>query len=227
MDELTKQLFELQDIEFRDFNAKLIPNVNKETIIGIRTPVMRTFAKEFAKDERKFEFLKQLPHHYYEENNLHAALIATISKDINVVLEYVEEFLPYIDNWATCDTFDLKIFKKYPDLIYTKVKEWINGSTTYTVRFGVVTALQYYLDEHFDPDMLEILANLHTEEYYINMAIAWYYSYALIKQYDSTICLFEKKSLDKWIQNKSIQKACESFRVPQEQKEYLKTLKIK
>lgn len=227
MESLIKELFEMQDLGYRDFHAKIVPNLDKERIIGVRSPMMKAFAKKFAKDERKEQFLKELPHFYYEENGLHGALLCNISKDIDVVLKYVDEFLPYVDNWATCDSLSPKIYRKHPEKVYDKVKQWIASDRTYTVRYGIVTALNLYLDEHFDKEMLDILANIHTDEYYINIAIAWYYSFALIKQYDATIGLIEQKTLDKWIHNKSIQKAVESFRVSDERKDYLRSLRIK
>lgn len=226
MEAITKHLFELQDLTYREFNAKLIPNIDFNTVIGVRTPQIRNYAKELSKSEIKTQFLKELPHKYFEENCLHAALVCNISNDINVVLSYVDDFLPYIDNWATCDMFSPKIFKKYPAEISAKIDQWLKSNHTYTIRFGIVTALQLYLDEHFNPTMLTTLANIHTDEYYINMAIAWYYSFALIKQYPSAIKLFESKTLDCWIQNKSIQKAIESYRISDEHKAYLRTLKI-
>lgn len=227
MDKVTKRLFEMQDLGYRDFHAKLVPTVNKEAIIGVRTPLLRAYAKELAKDPDKHLFLRELPHHYVEENSLHASLIASISTDIDVVLKHIDGFLPYIDNWATCDSFASKIFKKHPEKISNKLDEWLKSTHTYTIRFAVVTAMQYFLDEHFDKSMLYKLASIRTDEYYINMAIAWYYSVALVKQYESTILLLENRALDKWVHNKSIQKAVESYRIGAEQKEYLKSLRIK
>lgn len=227
METITKHLFELQDIKYRDFSAKLVPTVDINSIIGVRTPQLRAYAKELSTSSIRYQFLKELPHKYMEENSLHAMLLCTISKDINEVFGYINEFLPYIDNWATCDTFAPKIFKKFPAEVEIKIHQWLKSAHTYTVRFGVVSALQFFLDDHFNPQMLTTLANIHTNEYYINMAIAWYYSFALIKQYDFTIQLFEAQTLDRWIHNKSIQKAVESYRVSDERKQYLRTLKIK
>ena len=170
---------------------------------------------------------KELPHKYYEENNLHAYLIENIAKTFEEAVMLTEKFLPYVDNWATCDTFSPKAFKKDLNALYDKTLEWMNSSHVYTVRYGIVTQLQHFLDVEFRKEMLDIMAEIHTEEYYINMAIAWYYSFALIKQYTATIPLFEERRLDKWVHNKSLQKAIESYRIDKETKDYLRSLKIK
>ncbi len=224
---IEEKLFALQDVQYRDFHSRLMPDHDKELVIGVRTPVLRKLAKELAKDPLCEEFLKELPHKYYEENNLHAYLIETVAKNFDDALRLTEEFLPYINNWATCDTFSPKAFKKDLDALYEKTLEWMNSSHVYTVRYGIVTQLQYFLDDAFRVEMLDRMAEIHTEEYYINMAIAWYYSFALIKQYQSTIPFFEEKRLDKWVHNKSLQKAIESYRIDKETKDYLRSLKIK
>lgn len=226
MEEITARLFEMRDLTYRDFNAKLIPNIEKEKIIGVRTPQLRKLAREMQKSGEWESFLKELPHQYHEENLLHAVLLGTMKADIAAVMQYVEEFLPYIDNWAVCDTISAKVFRKHPEEVYEKIKVWVNSEHEYTVRFGVVTMLQFLLDEHFRPEMLELAAGIHREEYYINMAIAWYFSFALIKQYEASLPLIESKTLDPWIQNKSIQKAIESYRISDERKAYLRKLKI-
>lgn len=227
MDKIKKQLFELQDLEYRDFHAKLMPNIDKEKIIGVRTPVLRKLAKQIAKEDYVIEFLNKLPHQYYEENNLHSALISILFKDMEALLKEVERFLPFIDNWATCDMMSPKGFKKDLDLVYLHVKKWLKSKETYTVRFGIVTLLQFYLDDAFDKKYLDDVAKVKSEEYYINMAIAWYFSVALVKQYDAAISYFEKQVLEKWAHNKAIQKGIESYRIPQERKEYLRCLKVK
>lgn len=221
------RLFELQDLKYKEFHRKLIPDFNSDYLIGVRTPQLRQLAKEFSKDPDCMEFMKELPHKYYDENNLHGYLIEIIGKDFDSAIELTEKFLPYINNWATCDTFHPKAFKKDYDKLYCKTLEWINSNQTYTVRYGIVTQLQCFLDEQFRPEMLEILSKLNSQEYYVNMAIAWYYSFALIKQYETTIKLFQSKGLDKWIHNKSLQKAIESYRIDKETKDYLRSLKIK
>ncbi len=227
MKTIVDNLFDMQDLQYRSFIAKLTPSVNIDNIIGVRTPQLRAYAKELHNNPAKYTFLKQLPHKYYEENNLHGMLIQNISKDINEVLQYVNDFLPYIDNWVTCDTLSPKIFRKYPDIVRENIAVWIRSTHTYTIRFAIVTMLQFMLDEHFEQSDLGLVAQLKSDEYYVNMAIAWYYSYALIKQYASTIPLFESQLLDKWVHNKTIQKAIESYRIPDERKEYLRQLRIK
>ena len=227
MDKVVTKLFELQDLKYRDFHANLIPGYEKNRIIGVRMPELRKFAKEFSKDPDKQKFLGELPHYYYEENNLHAAIVGNSTNNIDEMLKEVEKFLPYVNNWATCDMFSVKLFKKYPDIVYDKTLEWMKSIHTYTVRYGIVTQLSLFMDEQFRPEMLDIMAKIDSQEYYINMAIAWYYSYALIKQYEKTIPLFEKKTLEPWIHNKSIQKAIESYRVTSDRKNYLKSLKVK
>lgn len=226
MKSVIEQLFELQDLSYKDFHKKLIPNIDEDNIIGVRTPVLRKFAKEFAKSELKDEFLNSLPHKYYDENNLHAFVIEAI-KDYDECINKIDKFLPYIDNWATCDSLSPKIFKKHKKEVYDKIKIWLKSDKTYTVRFAIVTLLANYLDDDFEEEMLTLVTDIKSEEYYINMAIAWYVSMALVKQYDSTIKLIQSKKLDKFTHNKSIQKAIESYRVDDDKKKYLRTLKIK
>lgn len=221
-----QRLFELQDMKYRDFNAKLIPNLPKEKMIGVRAPELRKLAKELIKTGEWKSFIAQLPHDYHEENALHGYILGSIPETFDQVMEYLETFLPYIDNWAVCDTISPKIFKKYPKEVYGKIKCWITSDQEYTVRFGVVSLLQFFLEEEFQPEMLQLVADIRREEYYINMAIAWYFSFALIKQYETTLPLIESKQLDPWIQNKGIQKAIESYRISDERKNYLRTLKI-
>lgn len=225
MEAIVAYLFENQDLKYRDFHAKLVPSIDKERIIGVRTPVIRAFAKQLASNGGYQQFLDRLPHFYTEENNLHAALIAHVAKDIDGAMEHIERFLPHVDNWATCDTLAPKLFAKHPHRVSTKVHEWIQSPHTYTVRFGVVVALQFLLDKHFDPKMLTTIACIRSSEYYINMAIAWYLSYALIKQYQTALPLFEAKTMDRWVHNKAIQKATESYRIDNERKQLLRGLK--
>lgn len=227
MEQIRKGLFELQDEEYRRFHAKLMPNIDFDRIIGVRTPELRKYAKKVAKEAYAKEFLNELPHTYYEENNLHSALLSLLYKDIEELLDKVEEFLPFVDNWATCDMMSPKLFKKNLPLVYDYIKKWIKSDDTYTVRFGVVTLLGFYLDDAFEPEMLELVADIKSDEYYINMAIAWYFSIALVKQYDSAISYFTEPKLDIWTHNKALQKAVESRRISDETKTYLKGLKIK
>lgn len=225
---LTQVLFELKDDNYREFHAKLIPNVPAEKIIGVRTPALRDFAKKVAKMQEVRAFLKDLPHFYYEENNLHGALLSLIfSNDIGQFLAEIERFLPYVDNWATCDMLSSKIFKKNLPLVYEKVKGWLKSGKTYTVRFGIVTLLGFFLDDAFKPEMLQLVADVKPGEFYVKMAAAWYFSVALVKQYDAALPYFQNKQLDPWTHNKAIQKALESRRVSPETKEYLKSLKVK
>lgn len=224
---ITDHLLSLADIPYRDFTAKLIPTINKERIIGVRTPAMRTLAKELLKQQSKeaMAFLERLPHYYYEENNLHAFIIAQM-KDFEKAMQYTTQFLPYIDNWATCDTFAPKIFLKYPQEVLSYIQQWIESCKTYTVRYAIGILLSNYLDEHFKPVYLDWVAAIHSEEYYINMMIAWYFATALAKQYKATIPYIESKTLTPFVQNKTIQKARESLRISAETKEYLLQFKL-
>lgn len=226
MEKVREHLFELQDLKFREFNAKLIPNMPIERVIGVRTPELRKYARELIRNGEWKEFISELPHQYQEENALHGYILGSIKEDYEQVMCYLEEFLPYVENWAVCDTISPKIFKKYPREVYEKIQEWVKSEHEYTVRFGIVSMLQFFLDEEFRPEMLQLAAGIHREEYYINMAIAWYFSFALIKQYEASIPLIESQTLDPWIQNKSIQKAIESYRISDERKAYLRTLKV-
>ena len=218
-------LFQLQDKGYRDFHSKLIPTIPEETIIGIRMPAMRKLAKEYAKDPESEDFLKQLPHTYYDENVLHALLVAEI-RDYDTCVREVEHFLPYVDNWAVCDVFSPKVFRKNRDKLIEKVREWSASERPYTCRFGMEMLMTHFLDEDFRPEYLEIPVAVHSGEYYVNMMIAWFYATALAKQWDATVGYIEKHRLDPWTHNKTIQKARESYRITPEQKEYLKTLKV-
>ncbi len=224
---LTEELFLMQDLKYREFHAKLMPTVNIDRIIGIRTPILRKFSKEFNKrNDEVITFLADLPHKYYEENNLHAFLIEQI-KDFDTALDKTEAFLPYIDNWATCDMFLPKIFKKNHEKMLPKIYEWLKSDKTYTVRYALGLLLNIYLDTEFRPEFLEKAASIKSDEYYVNMMISWYFATALAKQYKSTIPYLTDKRLNKWVHNKTIQKATESYRITPETKAYLKTLKIK
>lgn len=227
MEQIVNCLFEMQDLKYRDFNAKLIPGTEKERIIGVRTPQLRKYAKELRKSGEWKEFVRELPHTYHEENALHGYILGEMKEDYEETMGLIEDFLPFVENWAVCDTISPKIFKKYPMQVYEKVQQWVKSEHVYTVRFGLVTLLQFFLDENFDPRMLELVARIHREEYYINIAIAWYLSTALVKQYEAALPLLESRTLDPWIQNKTIQKAIESYRISGEQKEYLRTLKMR
>lgn len=220
-----KRLFELQDTKYRDFQLNLTPGLTKDYMIGVRTPELRSLAREMIKTGESDEFISVLPHRYFEENQLHAFILSEM-KDYDRLEAELERFLPYIDNWATCDQLRPKIMKKHADELMVKIRNWICSGRTYTVRFGLGMLMAHFLDEKFRPEYHELAADIHSDEYYINMMRAWYFATALAKQYDDTVKIFEEKILDKWTHNKSIQKARESFRVTDEHKEYLKTLKI-
>lgn len=226
VEKIIDKLFQNQDLKYRDFNSSLIPNVEKERFIGVRTPVLRNIAKEMIKDGSYKEFIKELPHYYFEENTLHSCILSCY-KDLDELIYELDIFLPYIDNWATCDLLSPKVFKKDHNRILDKVKEWTNTKDIYSIRFGIVTLLSFYLDDEFNEEINEIVLKIKSNDYYVNMAIAWYFSYALIKQYDLTIDIFKEYKLDKWIHNKAIQKALESFRIDNDTKDYLRSLKIK
>jgi len=226
MDVIQKELFKLQDKKYKEFQEKLIPTRDPDTIIGVRTPELRKYAKELFKSNNYQSFLKELPHKYFDENQLHAFIISEI-KDYDECINYINEFLPYVDNWATCDQMSPKVFKKNHDSLIDNIKIWLKSKETYTIRFGIGCLLQHFLDEDFKPEYLEIVSRIKSEEYYINMMIAWYFATALAKQYKLTKPYIENNKLDKWTHNKTIQKAIESYRISSEQKEYLKSLKIK
>ena len=223
---IRQRLYELQDIPYRDFQAKLIPNISPESMISVRTPALRTLAKELRKDPDIGVFLQDLPHTFFDENQLHAFLISEI-KDFSECLDLVQKFLPYIDNWATCDQLSPKVFGKHKAELLIPIREWIGSDQTYTVRFAIGMLMQHYLDADFDPEYLQMVAAVRSDEYYINMMIAWYFATALAKQYDKALPYIEQKKLETWTHNKTIQKVVESYRVTPEQKDYLRSLKIK
>ena len=221
-----EKLFQMQDLSYRDFHARLMPTVDKKSIIGVRTPELRKFAKEFSRTKEASEFIKVLPREYYEENNLHGFLIEQI-KDYEKCIEELDRFLPYVDNWATCDMCVPKVLKKYPLEMEVKIDEWMASGNTYTIRYGIGMLMRFYLDDNFRPEYLEKVADVVSEEYYVKMMVAWYFATALAKQYKAALPYIEEKRLEQWTHNKAIQKAVESRRITKEQKEYLKTLKIR
>lgn len=221
---IQKELFALQDISCGDFQAKLVPNIPRELFIGVRVPEARKLAKRLAKEPEASEFLKDLPHKYYDENILHALLISEM-RDYDACIVAIDEFLPYIDNWAVCDILSPKIFKEHKTSLLEKIKEWSASDKTFTCRFGLEMLMSYFLDNDFKPDYLEITTSVHSEEYYVRMMIAWFFATALAKQWDASIKYIEDNRLDTWTHNKAIQKARESRRIAQKQKEYLKLLK--
>ena len=221
MEEIQKQLFELQDMAYRDFHSRLMPDIDKETVIGIRVPMLRKYAKSIAGTELSEKFIKELPHRYYEENNLHMMLITGI-KDYEKCLSEIERFLPYIDNWATCDFPAPKCFENHKEDLLPVIKRWIASSETYTVRYGIGMLMRLYLDEDFDPEYVRLVVGVKSDEYYVNMMIAWYMATALAKQWDAVIPYIEEHCMSDWVHRKTIQKAVESYRITDEQKKYLK-----
>ena len=221
---LYRKMYELQDLKYRDMQIRIIPTVEPESVIGVRTPELRAMAKELLKAGEYKDFLEDLPHKYFEENQLHAFIISGI-KDLRECMEELEKFLPYVDNWATCDQMSPKIFMKHREVLFAHIKEWIRSDKTYTVRFGVGMLMEHFLDDDYDSKYPEMIAGLRSEEYYVNMMIAWYFATALAKQYESILPYIEQKRLDDWTHNKAIQKSLESRRIGDEQKLYLKSLK--
>ena len=230
MESIKKILFDSRDEKYKQFHSSLMPTIEQDKVIGVRMPSMRAIAKNLQKDESfsKEEtraFLSELPHDYYEENILHALLISN-DKEFDKTINEVNRFLPYIDNWAVCDTFAPKCFACHKDELWNHVEKWLCSNETYTVRFGIVTAMRYFLDDDFSLEKFEKVISVRSDEYYVNMAIAWYVSFALIKQYQAVLPYVQKRVLPPWVHNKSIQKACESYRIPDDKKTYLKSLKI-
>lgn len=223
MTDIQERLFLLQDIKYKDFTSKLIPNISPETIIGVRTPDIRKLVKELKGYSQSF--ISDLPHKYYEENNLHGLIICNIT-DYNELIKALSDFLPYVDNWATCDLLNPKLFKKHPPELINQIKTWINSNSTYHIRFAIGILLRHYLDEFFDIEYLSLVSNIKTEEYYVKMMIAWYFAEALVKQYDFALPYIKEYKLDKFTHQKAIQKAIDSYRISPEQKEFLKTLRI-
>ena len=224
--EKVKELFKLQDKKYRDIQVKTIPNIDPNTIIGVRTPELRSLAKELVKSNNYKSFLEELPHKYFDENQLHAFIISEL-KDFNECIDYTNKFLPYIDNWATCDQMSPKVFKKNKDNLLKEIKVWIKSKETYTIRFAIGMLMSYFLDEEFDKKYLELVSKIKSKEYYVNMMIAWYFATALAKQYKDTVIYLENNKLDIWVHNKTIQKAIESYRITNDQKDYLRSLKKK
>ena len=225
MTEIQQRLFALQDAGYRDFHAALMPTVDKALVIGVRMPALRALAKELKGTELAADFMAALPHKYYEENNLHAALIGHI-RDFQPCLTAVERFLPYVDNWATCDMMNPRALAKDKAALLERIRLWLQSSHTYTVRFGMEMLMNHFLEEDFREEYLALVASVRSEEYYVRMMQAWYFATALAKQYEAAVQYLEQRKLPPWVHNKTIQKARESYRISGEQKEYLKSLKI-
>ena len=223
---IQEKLFEYQDLGYRDFNSKLIPNIDKETMIGLRIPDIRKIEKSLSIEEKE-QFLMDLPHKYFEENMLHGIIISNM-KDYDKVIINLEKFLPYVDNWAVCDSISPKIFKKNREKAIVNVLSWIKSNHTYVCRFGIGMIMQLYLeDEYFKKSYLDIIAEIKTEDYYINMMRAWTFQVALVKKWKEAIVYIEKGLLDEFTHNKTISKSCDSYKIEKEKKEYLKTLRRK
>ena len=225
-DEIRNRLFEFSDSKYRNMQIKTTPSVDAQAFIGVRTPPLRRLAKELTKREEISAFLSDLPHKYFDENQLHAFIIS-LDKDYDSCISKVEAFLPYVDNWATCDQMNPKVFAKHKSELLKHIKQWLKSDKTYTVRFGIKMLMDHFLGNEFDISYPKAVANIKSEEYYVKMMQAWYFATALAKQYDLILPFIENKSLDVWTHNKAIQKSVESYRITDEQKQYLKTLRIK
>lgn len=224
--EIRDALLNEKDVKYKDFQGSLIPGVDAEYFIGVRTPRLRAMAKEYAKNKDIQEFLDDLPHKYFDENQLHAFIISGM-KDYDKCVEELEKFLPYVDNWATCDQMSPGIFKKHKKEILPLTDKWMKSGETYSIRFGIKMLMEHFLDDDFDIKYAKKVSMVKSEEYYVKMMVAWYMATALAKQYDAVLPIMEDKKMEAWTHNKAIQKAVESFRVTDEHKNYLKTLKIK
>ena len=223
---IRETLFSLREEKYAAFQARLIPNVAPERVIGVRTPALRKLAKTLRGSGQAEEFLKALPHEFFEENNLHAFLLCEM-KDFEACVQAVEDFLPYVDNWATCDQMSPGVFRKNKQALLPHIRRWIASERCYTRRFGIGMLMSHFLDEDFREEYLSLVSDIRSEEYYVNMMIAWYFATALAKQYEAALPYLENRRLDPWVHNKTIQKALESFRVSDGHKAYLRTLKIR
>ena len=225
MTDLQKKLTELSDAEYAAFQAKLTPGVPEQSFIGVRVPVLRKFAAEYLKDPACAGFIASLPHDYYDENMLHGILLSKM-KDYDACVREVDRFLPYVDNWAVCDIMSPKVFAKHKAELLGKIREWSASQETYTCRFGLEMLMTHFLDADFKPEVLEIAAAARSEDYYVKMMVAWFFATALAKQWDSTVPTIENRLLAPWTHNKTIQKSVESYRITDEQKQYLRSLKV-
>lgn len=226
MDAIQEKLFALQDLNYRQFQAKLMPTVDPEQIIGVRMPALRRLAKELKGTAEAEAFLAALPHRYYDENNLHGLLLCARSGYEETVAG-LEDFLPHVDNWATCDLLSPRAFRSHPPQLPGQLRRWLDSGDTYTVRFGLEMLMSFYLDECFRPEYLDWAAEVKSEEYYVRMMVAWYFATALAKQYDAALPYLTSRRLEQWTHNKTIQKAVESYRITPEQKDALRALRWK
>ncbi len=221
--DIEESLFQYQDLKYRDFNASLLPTLCKDIIIGVRTPELRKMAKEMVRSGDYKHYISVLPHKYFEENQLHAFIISMIENEDEAIKE-LEKFLPYVDNWATCDQMVLKTVSQNPALLLGKIDVWLRSNHTYTVRFAIGILMRYYLDERFDTIYFEKIVSVNKDDYYVKMMAAWYFATALVKQYNSAVKYLENGKLEAWVHNKTISKACDSLRVGESEKKYLRTL---
>lgn len=226
MKKITEKILELQDMEYREFTARLIPDIDKKRIVGVRLPQLRTLAKEIVREGKGDAVLTELPHYYTDENNLHALVLAEL-KDYDRTIEELDRFLPYVDNWATCDSMKPKAFKRNEnkEKLLADIRRWLNSEHPFTIRFAISMLMTHFLDNDFREEYLDWVAAVENEHYYVRMMVAWYFATALAKQYDATLPYLMARRLKKWTHNKAIQKATESLRITQEQKQLLRTLK--
>lgn len=223
---IVELLFKNQDLKYREFTLKLTPNLDYNSVIGVRVPILKRIVKNLTFEEKR-TFINDLPHKYFEEDMIHAIILSDYSNDIDEVILKIKEFLPYMNSWNVTDSLKPKIFKKYSNEVFVFLKEVIQNENIYSVRYGIVSMLYFYLDDNFNDDVLNVILDIDSDEYYIKMALAWFYSFGLIKHYEVFIKIFEKKNLDKWVHNKSIQKAIESYRISEDKKNYLRSLRTK
>lgn len=224
MDAIQEKLFALQDLNYRQFQAKLMPTVDPDRIIGVRMPALRKLAKDLKGTAEAETFLAALPHRYYDENNLHGLLLCARSGYEETVAG-LDIFLPHVDNWATCDLLSPRAFRSHPLQLPGQIRRWLDSGHTYTVRFGLEMLMSFYLDECFRPEYLDWAAEVKSEEYYVRMMVAWYFATALAKQYDAALPYLTSRRLEQWTHNKTIQKAVESYRITPEQKDALRALR--
>ena len=224
MTEIQNTLFALRDPAYQAFQSRLIPTMDPALVIGVRMPALRKLAKELAGTQEAETFLRELPHRYYEENNLHGLLISALP-DYAAAVAALESFLPHVDNWATCDLLSPRAFRRHPAELPEQIRRWVRDEGPYTVRFGLGMLMQFYLDGEFRPAYLALAAGVRREEYYVRMMVAWYFATALAKQYDAALPYLEERRLDRWTHNKTIQKAVESFRITPAQKNELRSLR--
>lgn len=225
MNNLQKELLKISDAGYAKFQSKLTPGIEPELFLGVRVPVLRKFAKSYIKTKESKIFLNELPHKYYDENMLHALLISEM-KDFDQIIFNLNKFLPYVDNWAVCDIMSPKALKKHKTKLIESIEQWIKSKETYTCRFGIEMLMSFYLDDDFNESYLKLVSKVKSNEYYVNMMVAWFFATALAKKWDATIPYIESNCLDRWTHNKTIQKAIESYRISDDQKQYLRGLKI-